>query len=62
MFDCSLLESELLAGVEAMASRPLPELLLQHGILRTMAQETLLRQLREGVSFSAVAKAVWAWL
>jgi len=58
MFDCSLLESELLAGVEAMASRPLPELLLQHGILRTMAQETLLRQLREGVSFSAVEEPV----
>lgn len=58
MFDCPALEGELLAGVQAVASRPLAELLLQHGILRTMAQELLLRQLRDGVSFSAKEEPV----
>ena len=52
MFDCPDLESELLAGIQDLASKPLAELLLQHGILRSMAQENLLRQLREGVSFT----------
>jgi parvulin-like peptidyl-prolyl isomerase len=58
MFECPALDSELLAGVHALASRPLAELLLQHGILRTMAQEMLLRQLREGVSFSVEEEPV----
>jgi parvulin-like peptidyl-prolyl isomerase len=58
MFDCPALESELLAGVEAVASRPLAELLLQHGILRSMAQELLLRQLRESVTFTAEEEPV----
>ena len=58
MFECPGLESELLGGVEALASRPLAELLLQNGILRNMAQEILLRQLREGVSFTAEEEPV----
>ena len=53
MFDCPDLESELLTGIQDLASKPLAELLLQHGILRSMAQENLLCQLREGVSFTA---------
>jgi len=58
MFECPGLESQLLAGVEDLASRPLAELLLQNGILRNMAQEILLGQLREGVSFTAEEEPV----
>jgi len=53
MFACPILESELLGRIEALAARPLAELLLQQGILRTMAQEILLRDLREAVTFTA---------
>jgi hypothetical protein len=52
MFDCPSLEPELLDQIEAIASRPLAELLLQRGILRTMAQEILVRQLRDQVAFN----------
>ena len=58
MFDCPALESELLAGIQELASKPFAELLLQHGILRTMAQAGLLRQLRDGVSFTAEEEPV----
>jgi parvulin-like peptidyl-prolyl isomerase len=53
MFACQILESELLGRIEALAARPLAELLLQQGILRTMAQEILLRELKESVTFTA---------
>ena len=46
MFDCPALESELLAGVQAVASRPLAELLLQNGILRTGQPPKLLEFLK----------------
>jgi parvulin-like peptidyl-prolyl isomerase len=64
MFDSPVLEGELLAGLQDLATKPLAELLLQNGILRTMAQEILLRQLRDGVTFSAeeepvIIKRLW---
>lgn len=58
MFDCPSLESELRSRIESMASRPLAELLLQHGILRSLAQEILLGELRDAVSFSAEEEPV----
>jgi parvulin-like peptidyl-prolyl isomerase len=58
MFDCPSLESELRGRIESIASRPLAELLLQHGILRSIAQEILLGELREAVSFTAEEEPV----
>jgi len=58
MFDCPSLESELRGRIESIASRPLAEILLQHGILRSIAQEILLGELREAVSFTAEEEPV----
>jgi parvulin-like peptidyl-prolyl isomerase len=52
MFSFGDLESCLRDQLEVLAQKPLPELLLQQGILRTISQELLLKQLRQSVTFS----------
>lgn len=53
MFSFGDLESALREQLEVLAQKPLPELLLQQGILRTTSQELLFQRLRQSVSFSA---------
>ena len=53
MFSFGDLESALREHLEVLAQKPLPELLLQQGILRTTSQELLFQRLRQSVSFSA---------
>ncbi|MEB3332517.1 MAG: hypothetical protein VKI83_08505 [Synechococcaceae cyanobacterium] len=47
------LEADLGAAVAGLAGIPLPELLLQKGILRTLALDLLRQRLRDSVTFSA---------
>ena len=52
MFAFGDLESAYRLELEALAQKPLAELLLQQGVLRTIAQDLLLKQLRQSVTFS----------
>jgi parvulin-like peptidyl-prolyl isomerase len=52
MFAFGDLESAYRFELEALAQKPLAELLLQQGVLRTIAQDLLLKQLRQSVTFS----------
>lgn len=58
------LDVDLQQAVHQLQQQPLAELLLQHGILRQLARDSLLRRLRESVSFSAeeeplVLRTLW---
>jgi parvulin-like peptidyl-prolyl isomerase len=53
MLPCPHLAADLHEAVARMALQPLPELLLQHGILRATARESLLQRLRSEVTFTA---------
>jgi len=52
MFAFGDLESAYRLEFETLAQKPLAELLLQQGVLRTIAQELLLKQLRQSVTFT----------
>ena len=52
MFAFGDLESAYRLELEALAQKPLAELLLQQGVLRTIAQDLLLKQLRQSVTFT----------
>jgi parvulin-like peptidyl-prolyl isomerase len=53
MLPCPHISSDLREAVARFALQPLPELLLQHGMLRSAARDAILFRLREEVSFSA---------
>ena len=52
MFAFGDLETAYRLELEALAQKPLAELLLQQGVLRTIAQDLLLKQLRQSVTFT----------
>lgn len=52
MLPCSELSADLVQAIDQLARQPLPELLLQHGVLRQLARDALLRRLRDSVQFS----------
>jgi len=52
MFAFGDLETAYRLELEALAHKPLAELLLQQGVLRTIAQDLLLKQLRQSVTFT----------
>jgi hypothetical protein len=53
MIPSELFEADLRDSLEGLAQRPLAEILLQHGILRRLAEEQLRQRLRDSVRFSA---------
>jgi len=58
MFAFGDLESAFRLELGALAQKPLAELLLQQGVLRTIAQDLLLKQLRQSITFTPAEEPV----
>ena len=58
MFAFGDLESAFRLEIGALAQKPLAEILLQQGVLRNIAQDLLLKQLRQSVTFTPAEEPV----